>query len=64
MDELVELVVKKTGIPKETAQTAVKTVLDFLKQKLPAPIASQIDGVLQGGGADNLMKGLGNLLGK
>ncbi len=64
MDELVELVVKKTGIPKETAQTAVKTVLDFLKQKLPAPIAAQVDAVLAGGGADNLMKGLGNLLGK
>jgi nucleoid DNA-binding protein len=64
MEELVNLIVKKTGISKEQAQTAVKTVLDFLKQKLPAPIASQVDGALEGDGAQNLMKGLGNLLGK
>ena len=64
MDELVELVVKKTGIPKEQAQTVVKMVVDFIKQKLPAPIAAQVDHVVEGGGADNLMKGLGNLLGK
>lgn len=64
MDELIELVVKKTGIPKETAKTAVATVIDFLKQKLPAPIAGQIDGLLEGGGKQNMMKGLGNLLGK
>jgi nucleoid DNA-binding protein len=36
MDELVGLVMKKTGLPKETAQAAVKVVLDFLKKKLPA----------------------------
>ena len=64
MEELVNLIVKKTGISKEQAQTAVKTVLDFLKQKLPAPIAAQVDGALEGDGAQNLMKGLGNLLGK
>jgi uncharacterized protein (DUF2267 family) len=64
MEELVNLIVKKTGISKEQAQTAVKTVLDFIKQKLPAPIAAQVDGALEGDGAQNLMKGLGNLLGK
>lgn len=62
MDELVNLVVKKTGIPKETAQQVVKIVVDFLKSKLPAPIASQVDAVLGGKGvageAANLLGGL------
>jgi hypothetical protein len=50
MDELIALVSQKTGVPEDTARTAVTTVLGFLKDKLPAPIASQIDGVIDGGG--------------
>jgi hypothetical protein len=50
MDELVNLVMKKTGLPKETAQKAVKTVLDFLKQKLPPVTGSAIDSFLSGKG--------------
>lgn len=64
MDELVSLVMKKTGLPRETAQIAVKTVLDFLKKKLPPAAGSAIDAFLSGkgqlaGAADML----GNLLG-
>lgn len=50
MDELVALVMKKTGLPKETAQTAVKTVLDFLKKKLPPATGAAIDTFLSGKG--------------
>ena len=50
MEELVALVSKKTGLPKEQAKMAVTVVVDFLKKKLPAPIASQIDAVLGGKG--------------
>jgi hypothetical protein len=50
MDEIVALVVKKTGLPKETAQTAVKVVLDYLKKKLPAPVGASIDTFLGGKG--------------
>jgi hypothetical protein len=64
MDELIKLVAQRTGIPPETAKTAVETVLGFLKDKLPAPIASQIDAVLGGGGMPDLSKGLGGLFGK
>ena len=49
MDELVKLVSQKTGISEQQAKAAVETVLTFLKQKLPAPIAGQIDGLLKGG---------------
>lgn len=46
MNELVNLIVKKTGIPVATATTIVNIVISFLKKKLPAPIATQIDGLL------------------
>lgn len=63
MDELIKLVVQKTGISEQQAKTAVETVLTFLKQKLPAPVGSQIDGFLSGNQASDVIKGLGNLLG-
>ena len=62
MDELVNLVMKKTGLPKETAQMAVKTVLDYLKKKLPPVASSAIDSFLSGkgelGGAADMLGGL------
>ena len=60
MDELVKLVAQKTGISEAQAKTAVTTVLDFLKQRLPAPIASQVDSVLSGqaGGIAGAVGGL------
>jgi hypothetical protein len=67
VEELIKLVVDKTGLSEEMAQTAVKTVIGFLKKKLPAPVAQQIDGVLGGGstgGLGGLTQGLGKLLGR
>ena len=60
MDELVKLVSEKTGLPPNTAKTAVETVIGYLKDKLPAPVAGQVDAVLKGGGAG---KGLGDVAG-
>lgn len=64
MDELVKLVSKKAGISESQAKTAVETVLKFLKQKLPQPIAGQVDTLIAGGKVDDLTKGLSGLLGK
>ena len=47
MKELVGLIVKKTGIPATIALTVVDMVVDFLKQKLPAPVPGQIEVVLK-----------------
>ncbi len=58
MDELVKLVVQKTGISEDQARTAVTTVLNFLKERLPAPIASQVDGVLGNPGVASTLGGL------
>jgi hypothetical protein len=65
MDELVKLVSQKTGISQDQARSAVMVVVNFLKEKLPAPLAGQIDGLLSGNtGQQDLSKGFGDLLGK
>ena len=63
MDELIKLVSQKTGIPPAQAKQAVEVVINFLKEKLPAPIAGQIDGFLSGNASGDVMKGIGNLFG-
>ena len=72
MDELVKQVAERTGISEAQAQTAVTTVLGFLKSRLPEPIAGQLDGLLGGaagaagglaGQAGDLLGGLGGMLG-
>ena len=67
MDELINLVAQKTGISNEQARMAVDTVVGFLKNKLPAPMAGQLDSVLDGDVVQNLgglVGGLGGLFGK
>jgi uncharacterized protein (DUF2267 family) len=74
MEELINQVMQRTGLSQENAQKAVEAVIDVLKQKLPAPIASHIDSWLSGGlggaagelgnEAGELLKGaLGSLFG-
>ena len=63
MDELINLIVQKTGISQENARKAAQTAIDFLKTKLPAPVAGQVDAVLDGdmsgvaGQAGEMLKG-------
>ena len=63
MDELVDLIVEKTGIPEATAEKVVEVVLDFLKKKLPAPIADSLENLLEGDGSTDLLGGLAGLFG-
>ena len=46
MVQVVKMVQERTGIDAGQARTAVSTVLEFLKERLPEPIAGQIDGVV------------------
>ena len=68
MDQLVQQVVERTGISHEQAQQAVQVVMGFLREKLPAPIASQVDGLLgmqqASGVADQAMGALSGMFGK
>jgi hypothetical protein len=64
MDELVKLVSQKLGVSEAVARQAVEIVVGFLKNKLPGPIASQIDAVMAGKTPDlDLGKGKGILSG-
>ncbi len=68
MNDLIKLVAEKANIPEATAKVAVETVVKFLKEKLPDPLADQLDSILSGKINPNqlgdLAKGLGGLLGK
>jgi uncharacterized protein (DUF2267 family) len=61
MDELVNLVVQKTGISQEDARKAVEVIVNTLKSKLPGPIASRLDSFLAGG-IDTLAAEAGEML--
>ncbi len=63
MDELVKLVSQKTGLSEEMSKVAVETVLNHLKDKLPAPLAGQLDNILDGQELGNLGQSLGGLFG-
>ena len=63
MDELVKMVAQKSGISEAQATSAVETVIGFVKQQVPAPMAAQVDGVLGTGKAGDVAGGLGGLFG-
>ena len=71
MEELIGRVAEKAGISQEQAQTAVNTVAEFLKEKVPAPYSSYIDnfmaggggGGAEGGGLSGMAAGLGGVFG-
>lgn len=71
MDDLVNQVAQRTGLSPDQARQAVDAVVGLLKDKLPGPIASQIDNVLSGnanpgdiaGQAGQALGGLGGMFG-
>ncbi len=72
MDDLIKQVTERTGISEAQARSAVETVVGFLKDRLPAPIAGQLDGVIGGAGgavggladtAGDVLGGLGGMFG-
>jgi uncharacterized protein (DUF2267 family) len=66
MQELINQVAQRAGLAPDKAKTAVETVLEFAKSRLPAPIATQLESALTGGGAGDLAgaaKGLGGSFG-
>jgi hypothetical protein len=67
MEELIKLVASKNNLSEDIAKKVVETVMGYLKDKLPAPVAGQIEGLLSGAvtaDAGGLMDKLGGLLGK
>jgi len=55
LNDIINKVAEKTGISTQKATDAVTIVVDFLKNKLPAPLASQLDSLLNGGSVTDVM---------
>ncbi len=69
MNEIVQPLVKKTGLSEEKAAMAVDVVLGYLKEKLPSPLGTQIDNLMVGGEGmtdklGGIISGLGGMLGR
>lgn len=69
MDELIKQVSERAGISDAQARSAVETVIGFIKERLPAPIAGQVDNALNssagviGTGIDAISDRAGDVLG-
>jgi uncharacterized protein (DUF2267 family) len=64
MEELIQQLKSRVGLDDNKAQSAAQTVLEFLKQRLPGPIASQLDSAISGGGMNALKDKAEGFLGK
>ena len=63
MIELVELLRSRVGLDDLNVQSAAQSVVDFLKQRLPGPVASQIESPVGGGGIQCAKEMVGEKLG-
>ena len=62
--ELVRMVADRTGLSEDKARTAAETVIGYLKDKLPAPVSSQLDSVASGSGGSSLGDAASDVRGK
>jgi uncharacterized protein (DUF2267 family) len=63
MEKIVNMVAEKAGISPSQAETAVRTVASFLKDKLPPGMAGQVDAYLTGKGPEGGAAGLADKFG-
>ncbi|GAB4123222.1 MAG: hypothetical protein Fur005_37820 [Roseiflexaceae bacterium] len=63
MEEIVKVVAEKTGMPADQVRPVVQIVINELKQRLPEPIAGQVDGLLNNPAASAIADQAGSLLG-
>ena len=70
MQQIINMVKEKAGISESQAQQAVNTVANFLKDKLPAGVGTQVDSFLKDGSpttgntANDLKGKIGGMFGK
>lgn len=65
MDEIIQQLKSRVGLDETQAQSAAQTVIDYLKQRLPGPLASELDKVISGaGGAQGIESKVESFLGK
>lgn len=73
MEELIKQVSERSGISEAQARKAVDTVMNYMRDKLPASVSGTIDGALGSGAnvagdvadtAQNVLGNLGGMFGK
>ena len=64
MDELIKMISDKTGLPPEQARRAAEVAIEFIKGRLPASIASNLDGLISGGSAASGGGAMGDITSK
>ena len=73
MEELIKQVSERSGISEAQARKAVDTVMNSMRDKLPASVSGTIDSALGGGAnvagdlsdtAQNVLGGIGGIFGK
>lgn len=68
MQELIQQIVERAGISEQSAEQAVDTVIAYVKEHAPAPVAAQLENYLSGESGQSAVgaaKGaLGSMFGK
>lgn len=67
MNDLIQQIVQRTGLPEDKVQQVVSMVLDHVKGKLPDSVSSHLDSLMAAAGssgAGSILSGLGNMLGR
>ena len=65
VNEIIQQLKSRVGLNDTQAQSAAQTVIDYLQQRLPGPVASELDKVVSGaGGAQGTESKLEGFLGK
>ena len=60
MNEIVQQIVQRVGIPEDKARMAAQVVIEHLKGKLPASVSSQFDSYLSGQQGSDASERLGS----
>ena len=64
MDELVQQIATRTGLPQDKAMQAAQTAIDFLDGRLPPPVGGNLKRLTGGEGGGTGAGGLGDVAGK
>ncbi len=48
MNEMIRLIMEKTGLNEEQARKAAETAIGFIKERLPSGLGAQVDSALAG----------------
>jgi hypothetical protein len=63
MDELVNAIVQRTGLPADQARGAAEAAVDFIKARLPEAMRGYVDTALNSGMIDDVANQAGGMLG-